>query len=196
MRLPLVLGTGALMTGVLLMGGLVATTLAPMPVVDVAAMELDGASMLSIPLPEVSPHPELVVRVSRPLKPGDWRVVMDGRTVALSTTATGAVLRVALPGPMPLGSRHTVQLAAGAMHIRAAFKIVPPLTAAVHMHLYHLQADAQASVAATIRFSRPVADKTQAQEHLTVSGNPTFTWRDAQTVEVVSTGFRLSDHAV
>jgi len=167
-----------------------------MPVVDVDAMELDGASMLSTPLPEVSPHPELVVRVSRPLKPGDWRVVMDGRTVALSTTATGAVLRVALPGPMPLGSRHTVQLAAGAMHIRAAFKIVPPLTAAVNMHLYHLQADAQASVAATIRFSRPVADKTQAQEHLTVSGNPTFTWRDAQTVEVVSTGFRLSDHAV
>ena len=196
MRLPLVLGTGALMTGVLLMGGLVATTLAPMPVVNVDAMELDGASMLSTPLPEVSPHPELVVRVSRALKPGDWRVVMDGRTVAVSTTATGSVLRVALPGPMPLGSRHTVQLAAGAMHIRAAFKIVPPLTAAVNMHLYHLQADAQASVAATIRFSRPVADKTQAQEHLTVSGNPTFTWRDAQTVEVVSTGFRLSDHAV
>src|SRR5438445_617703 len=196
MRLPLVLGTGALMTGVLLMGGLVATTLAPMPVVNVDAMELDGASMLSTPLPEVSPHPELVVRVSRALKPGDWRVVMDGRTVPVSTTATGSVLRVALPGPRPLGSRHTVQLAAGAMHIRAAFKIVPPLTAAVNMHLYHLQADAQASVAATIRFSRTVADKTQAQEHLTVSGNPTFTWRDAQTVEVVSTGFRLSDHAV
>jgi len=39
MRLPLVLGTGALMTGVLLMGGLVATTLAPMPVVNVDAME-------------------------------------------------------------------------------------------------------------------------------------------------------------
>jgi len=196
MRLPLVLGTGALMTGVLLMGGLVATALAPMPVVNVDAMELDGASMLSTPLPEVSPHPQLVVRVSRPLRPGDWRVVMDGRAVTVSTATTGAVLRVALPGPMPLGSRHTVELAAGAMHIRAAFTIVPPLTAAVNMHLYHLQADAQASVAATIRFSRPVADKTQAQEHLTVSGNPTFTWRDAQTVDVVSTGFRLADHAV
>ena len=196
MRLPLVLGTGALMTGVLLMGGLVATALDPMPVVNVDAMELDGASLLSSPLPEVSPHPQLVVRVSRPLKPGDWRVVMDGRRVNVAVSSTGAVLRLALPGPMPLGSRHTVQLAAGAMQIRAAFKVVPPLTAAITMHLYHLQADAQASVAATIRFARPVADKTQAQSHLTVSGNPTFTWRDAQTVDVVSTGFRLADHAI
>ncbi len=197
MRLPLVLGTGALMSGVLLMGGLVATALAPMPVVNVDAMELDGSSMLSTPLPEVSPRPQLVVRVSRPLRPGDWRVVMDGRAVTLYATATtGAVLRVVLPGPMPLGSRHSVQLVAGAMHIRAAFRVVPPLTAAVNMRLYHLQADAQASVAATIRFSRPVADRTQAQDHLTVSGNPTFTWRDAQTVDVVSTGFQLADHAV
>jgi spore germination protein YaaH len=165
-------------------------------VVNVDAMELDGASMLATPLPEVSPRPQLVVRVSRPLKPGDWRVVMDGRAVTVSTTTTAAVLRVALPGPMALGSRHTVLLTAGAMQIRAAFQVVPPLTAAVSMHLYHLQADARASVAATIHFSRPVADKTQALEHLAVSGNPTFSWRDAQTVDVVSTGFRLSDHAV
>ena len=195
MRLPLVLGSGALMTGVLLMGGLVATALDPMPVVNVDAMELDGASLLSSPLPEVSPHPQLVVRVSRPLKPGDWRVVMDGRAVNVSTTSTGAVLRVVLPGPMLLGSRHTVQLAAGAMNIRTAFKVVPPLTAAINMHLYHLQADTQPSVTTTIRFTRPVADKTQAQQHLTVSGNPTFTWRDGQTVDVVSTGFSLGDHA-
>jgi spore germination protein YaaH len=195
MRLPLVLGTGALMTGMLLMGGLVVTALDPMPVVDVDAMDLDGASLLSSPLPEVSPRPQLVVRVSRAIKPGDWRVVMDGRLVNVSAASTGAVLRVALPGPMPLGSRHTVQLAAGAMQIRTAFKIVPPLTAAINMHLYHLQADAQPIVATTIRFSRPVADKTQAQDHLTVGGNPTFTWRDAQTVDVVSTGFRLADHA-
>ena len=195
MRLPLVLGSGALMTGVLLMGGLVATALAPMPVVNVDAMELDGASMLSTPLPEVSPHPQLVVRVSSPLKPGDWRVDMDGRAVRLSTTTTGAVLRIALPGPLPMGSRHTVQLAAGAMHIKAAFKIVPALTAAVDMHLYQLQADAQASVAATIRFSRAVADRARTQEHIRMTGHPTFTWRDARTVELVSTGFGLSDQA-
>ena len=195
MRLPLVLGTGALMTGVLLMGGLVATALAPMPVVNVDAMELDGASMLSTPLPEVSPHPQLVVRVSSPLKPGDWRVVMDGRAVRLSTTTTGAVLRIALPGPLLMGSRHTVQLAAGAMHIKAAFKIVPALTAAVDMHFYQLQADAQASVTATIRFSRAVADRARTQEHIRMTGHPTFTWRDARTVELVSTGFGLSDRA-
>ena len=195
MRLPLVLGTGALMTGVLLMGGLVVTALDPMPVVNVDAMDLDGASLLSSPLPEVSPRPQLVVRVSRAIKPGDWRVVMDGRPVNVSAASTGAVLRVALPGPMPLSSRHTVQLAAGAMQIRTAFKIVPPLTAAINMHLYHLQAGAQPIVATTIRFSRPVADETQAQDHLRVSGNPTFTWQDAQTVDVISTGFRLADQA-
>jgi spore germination protein YaaH len=195
MRLPLVLGAGALMTGVLLMSGLAATALAPMPVVDVDAMEIDGASMLSSPVPEASPHPELVVRVSRPLKPGDWHVVMDGRAVTVSTTTTSAVLRVALPGPMALGSRHTVQLAAGAMHIRAAFKIVPPLTAAVNLHLYHLEADAPVSVAATIHFSRAVADPALTQEHVRMTGSPTMSWPDAQTLELVSTGFGLSDHA-
>jgi spore germination protein YaaH len=195
MRLPLVLGSGALMTGMLLMGGLVATALDPMPVVNVDAMELDGASLLSTPLPEVSPRPQLMVRVSRPLKARDWRVVIDGRSVNVSGTSTGVILRVALPGPMPLGSRHTVQLAAGAMQIRTAFTIVPPLTAAITMHLYRLQADMQPSVATTIRFTRPVADKRQAQDHVRVSGSPTFTWRDGQTVDVVSTGFRLADHA-
>src|SRR2546423_4310577 len=148
MRLPLVLGTGALMTGVLLMGGLVATALAPMPLVNVDAMELDGASMLSTPLPEVSPHPQLVVRVSSPLKPGDWRVVMDGRAVRLSTTTTGAVLRIALPGPLPMGSRHTGQLGAGALHIKAAFKIVPAPTAAGDLHHYQPPADGAARVGA------------------------------------------------
>jgi spore germination protein len=193
MRLPLVLGTGVLTTGVLLMGGLVATALAPIPVVNVDAMELDGASMLSTPVPEVSPHPHLVVRVSRPLKPGDWQVVMDGRAITVSTTTTGTVLRLALPGPMSLGSHHTVQLAAGAMHIKAAFKIVPPLTAAVDLHLDHLQADAPVSVAATIRFSRAVADRARAQEHLRMTGHPTISWPDARTVELVSSGFKLSD---
>jgi spore germination protein YaaH len=136
-----------------------------------------------------------MVRVSRPLKARDWRVVIDGRSVNVSGTSTGVILRVALPGPMPLGSRHTVQLAAGAKQIRTAFTIVPPLTAAITMHLYRLQADMQPSVATTIRFTRPVADKRQAQDHVRVSGSPTFTWRDGQTVDVVSTGFRLADHA-
>jgi spore germination protein YaaH len=196
MRLPVFVGAGAMTTGMLLLGGLLATELNPMPVVNVDAMELDGASVLSAPLAQVSPRPQLAVRVSRPLEPDDWHLAIDGHPVALSATQRGAVLRVKIPGPLPLGSRHTMQLRAGTMQIRAAFQVVPPLSAAISMHLYHLQADSQVSVAATISFSRAVADRAQAQAHLTVSGKPTFTWRDAQTVDVVSTGFGLSDHAV
>ena len=80
MRLPVFLGAGAVTTGMLLLGGLAATELNPVPVVNVDAMELDGASILSAPPPEVSPTPELVVRVSRALGnvpmrlevPKDW----------------------------------------------------------------------------------------------------------------------------
>jgi spore germination protein YaaH len=195
MRLPVFLGAGAMITGVLLLGGLAATELNPVPVVNVDAMELDGASILSAPVPQVSPKPELVVRVSRPLRPGDWRLSMDGRPVVLAAGAAGTVLRVALPGPLPLGSKHTVQLTAGAMHVRAGFEVVPPLRADVSMRLYQLQADAPASIAATIRFTRPVADRAKAQDHMRMTGHPTFTWRDGRTVQLVSTGFALSDHA-
>jgi spore germination protein YaaH len=195
MRLPVFLGAGAMITGMLLLGGLAATELNPVPVVNVDAMELDGASILSAPVPQVSPKPELVVTVSRPLRPGDWRLSMDGRPVVLAAGAAGTVLRVALPGPLPLGSKHTVQLTAGAMHIRAGFEVVPPLRADVSMRLYQLQADAPASIAATVRFTRPVADRAKAQDHMRMTGHPTFTWRDGRTVELVSTGFALSDQA-
>jgi spore germination protein YaaH len=121
---------------------------------------------------------------------------MDGRPVALAAAPAATELRVALPGPLAMGSKHSVQLIAGAMHVRAGFQVVPPLSAQVSMHLHHLQADAPASIAATIRFARPVADRTQAQGHMSMTGHPTFTWRDAQTVDLVSTGFGLSDTAV
>jgi len=188
MRLPVFLGAGAITTGMLLLGGLFATELNPVPVVSVDAMEVDGASVLAAPLPQVSPRPQLRVKVSRPLRPGDWQLSMDGRSVAISVPAGATELRVALPGPLALSSRHTVLLAAGAMH--------PPLSAAVSMHLYDLQADARASIAATIRFSRPVANRAQVLDHVTMTGHPTFSWRDAQTVEAISSGFGLSDHAV
>jgi spore germination protein YaaH len=195
MGLPVYLGAGAITTGMLLLGGLAATSLNAVPVVNVDAMELDGASILATPLPQVSPKPQLVVRVSHPLRPGDWQLLMDGRAVALAAPPTATVLHVALPGPLPMGSRHTVQLTAGAMHVRAGFQVVPPLKAEVSMHLSHLQVDQPASIAATVRFSRPVADRVQAQDHIRMTGHATFTWRDAQTVELVSTGFALSDHA-
>ena len=69
MRLPVFLGAGAMTAGILLLGGLAATELNPMPVVNVDAMELDGASVLSAPLAPVSIRPHLVVKVSRPLRP-------------------------------------------------------------------------------------------------------------------------------
>jgi spore germination protein len=196
MRIPVYLGAGAITTGMLLLGGLAATDLNPVPVVNVDAMELDGASILSMPLPEVSPRPQLVVRVSHPLRPGDWQLLMDGRPVVLAAAPAATVLRVALPGPLAMGSRHTVQLTAGAMHVRAGFQVVPPLAAQLSMHLSHLKAEAPVSIAATVRFSRPVADRTQAQSHMRMTGHPTVTWRDAQTVDLVSSGFGLSDHAV
>jgi spore germination protein YaaH len=195
MRLPVFLGAGAVTTGMLLLGGLAATELNPVPVVNVDAMELDGASILSAPPPQVSPKPELVVRVSRALRAGDWQLSMDGRRVALAAAPVATILRVALPGPLAMGSKHTVQLTAGAMHVRAGFEVVPPLGAEVSMRLYHLQVDGPASIAATIQFSRAVADRAQAQTHVRMTGHPTFTWRDARTVELVSTGFALSDHA-
>ena len=196
MRLPLVLGAGAITTGMLLLGGLASTELNPVPVVNVDAMELDGASILSMPLHEVSPRPQLVVRVSHALRPRDWQLLMDGRPVVFAVPPTATVLRVALPGPLEMGSRHTVLLTAGAMRVRAGFQVVPPLSAQLSMHLSHLKADAPASIAATVTFSRPVADRLQAQSHMRMTGQPAFTWRDAQTVDLVSSGFGLSDHAV
>ena len=182
-------------SGMLLLGGLVAAEINPIPVVNVDAMELDGASVLAAPVPQVSRSPQLMVKVSRPLNPGDWHLTMDGRSVDIAIRSSGAVLRVTLPGPLALASHHTVELVAGAMRVRAAFQVVPPLSADVSLHLYHLQIDAQPSVAATIQFSRAVASRAQAQAHVTVSGHPAFTWRDARTLDIVSTGFRLSDRA-
>lgn len=195
MRLPVFLGAGAMTTGMLLLGAVAATELNPVPVVSVDAMEVDGASIFAAPLPEVSPQPELMVKVSHPLRPRDWHLVMDGTPVPLAAGPVAAVLRVTLPGPLPMGSKHTVQLTAGAMQVRAGFQVVPPLTAQVSMHLYHLQADAPAAIVATVRFSRPVADRTEVQDHVRMTGHPTFTWRDARTVELVASGFGLSDHA-
>jgi spore germination protein YaaH len=195
MRLPVFLGAGAITTGMMLLGGLAATELNPVPIVNVDAMEVDGASILSAPLPQVSPRPQLVVKVSRPLRPGDWRLRMDGQSVDLSAGSAPTRLQVSLPGPLALSSRHTIELSAGAMHIRAAFQVVPPLSAEVSMHLHQLQVDSKASIAATVRFSRPVANRAQALDHVTMTGHPTFSWRDPRTVEAVATGFGLSDRA-
>src|SRR5690349_8086703 len=94
MSFPVLLGTAAMTSGMLLLGGLVATELNPVPVVNVDAMELDGASVLAAPAPQVSIRPQLVVKVSRPLNPGDWHLTMDGRSIDVAIHSSGAVLRV------------------------------------------------------------------------------------------------------
>ena len=194
MRLSVLLGAGAMTTGLMLMAGLAGPLLRPVPVVDVDAMDLDGFSVLSSTVAQVSPHPQLVVKVSRDLPPGSWHVSLDGRVVQI-VSASGTSLRLLLPGPMPMSSHHVIRLVAGAVQVRAAFEVVPPLRADVAMHLHEVKIDGPLTVAATIHFARPVADRQQAQERLAMDGNPTFTWRDAQTVDAISTGYHLSQSA-
>jgi spore germination protein YaaH len=196
MRWPLILGAGAMATGMMLTLGFLGPQLYPVPVVNVDGMDLDGRSLLSAPVPQVSMRPRLVVTVSHPLPVGAWQLTMDGRRLDAVKSASGAVLRVSLPGPLPMGSRHTVQLLAGSMQVRAGFQVVPALTADVTLHLYHAQVDSPLSVEATIHFARAVASQAQAQDHITMDGNPTFVWRDGQTVDVISAGFKPSDQAV
>ena len=196
MRPPLFLGAAAMATGLLLLGGLLGAELNPVPIVNVDAMDLDGVPVLSTPVAQVSPRPILTVRVSRALRPGEWQLMLDGHPVDVRTTSTADNLRVTLPGPMAMSSRHTLQLMAGARQMRTAFQVVPPLSADISMHLSHVQLAPPVSVGATIRFARPVADRAEAQTHVTMNGNPSFTWRDAQTVEVLSTGFHFSDQAL
>ena len=196
MRLPLVLGSAAMGTGIFLLAGLLGAEVNPVPVVNVDAMDLDGVPVLSARVAQVSPHPMLVVRVSHPLRAGDWHLLLDGRPVEIATTATADELRLRLPGPMAMSSHHSLQLVAGAMQLRTAFQVVPPLTADISMHLSHVQLTPPVSVAATIRFARPVAEREQALAHLSMNGNPAFTWRDSQTVEVLSSGFHFSDQVV
>jgi spore germination protein YaaH len=196
MRFPVVVGSGAMVSGALLVAGFLGPALRPMPLVDVNAIALDGVALQSQPIAQVSPHPTLVVDVSHPLDTNQWRLTLDGRPLP---TPVGAGLRreirLRLPGPMAMGSRHTVQVLAGAMHVDAVFQVVPPLVADVTMHLYHLTTDSKASIAATVHFARPVADRAQAQAHVVVNGNPSFSWRDMQTLDVLSAGFNLSDDA-
>ena len=196
MRFPVFLGTAAIAVGILLVGGLLGIEVNPVSVVDVDAVNLDGVPLLSSAPAEVSPRPTLVVHVNHRLRAGEWQVWLDGHAVDTRTTSTTDVLRLGLPGPMAMSSRHSLELVAGAMQLRTAFQIAPPLIADISMHLANVQLTPPVSVAATIRFARPVADRAQAQAHVSVNGHPAFTWRDQQILDVLSTGFNFSDQAI
>lgn len=195
MRLPVFLGAGAMTTGLMLVAGVIGPALRPVPVVDVDAMELDGVSVLSSTEVQVSPHPKLVVTVSRNLSPDAWHLSLDGVPVT-TADVSGQRLRVSLPGPMPMASKHILELVAGATHVRVPFAVVPPLRAEVLMHLHQVSIDGPLTVAASIHFARPVADRQQAQQRIAMNGHPTFTWRNGQTIDALSTGYRLSETAL
>ncbi|HEY9288900.1 MAG TPA: glycosyl hydrolase family 18 protein [Candidatus Dormibacteraeota bacterium] len=196
MRIRLAVGLGAIMSGSLLLLGFLGPGLSRIPLVNVDTLQLDGASLQADPVSQVSTRPTLAVRVSQPLAAGQWQVALDGRRLATSVTGNLRQLRLTLPGPMTMGSRHSLQVVAGAMQVRTMFEVVPPLVADVAMHLYHLTTDSKVTVAASVRFARPVESQADAQRHVSINGNPSFQWRDPQTLDIVSTGFNLSDHAV
>jgi spore germination protein YaaH len=196
MRIRLAVGLGAIMSGSLLLLGVLGPGFTRMPLVNVDALQIDGANLQANPISEVSTRPTLAVDVSQPLVAGQWQVALDGRRLATSPAGNLRQLRLTLPGPLAMGSRHSLQVVAGAMHVRTVFEVVPPLVADVAMHLYHLTTDSKVSIAATVRFARPVSSQAEAQGHVSINGNPSFHWRDAETLDIVSTGFSLSDHAV
>ena len=195
MSTRLALGVGAIMTGSLLLLGFLGPGFSPTPLVNVEALRLDGASLQARPIAQVSMRPTLAIDVSQPLAAGQWQIALDGRQLATVSAGRLRQLRLRLPGPMAMGSHHSLEVVAGAMHLRTAFDVVPPLAAEVTLHLYHLTTDSHANVAATVHFARPVASQLDAARHVSMNGNASFHWLDAQTLDILSTGFNLSDHA-
>lgn len=176
------------------MTGLPSTSLIPAQGVRLHALHLDGQPVPAPVSIAVSTRPQLVVEVDRPVQANDWQLTLDDHPVPLGITAPAVRgLHLALPGPLPMGSAHHLLITAGSLRVNAAFGVVPPLTATVAMRLHDLQVDQAATVAATIHFSRPVADRLGAVSHVWMDGHPTFSWRDSQTIEAVAGGFHLSD---
>jgi spore germination protein len=196
MRTPVYLGAGSMMAGLLLLVGFLGPGVSPSPIVDVQAMTVDGTPLLSHPIPQVSLEPSLRVTVSHGLTSGQWAFTLDGKPLTIPPLAKPTrELSLALPGPMRMGSIHHLVMRAGVSQIAAAFAVVPPLTAVVSMHLYHLSTAGTAGIEASLHFARPVANPKQAQQYVQVTGNPSYSWRDAQNLDVVSTGLHLSDIA-
>ena len=196
MRIGLAVGFGAIMSGSLLLLGVLGPGVAPTPLVNVDTLQLDGASLLANPISQVSTRPTLAVGVSQPLSASEWQIALDGHRLPTSAVGTVRQLRLTLPGPMRMGSNHSLQVVAGAMHVRTVFQVVPPLVADAALRLYHLTTDSKVTVQATVRFARAVASQADAQRHVSINGNPSFQWRDPQTLDIMSTGFNLADHAV
>ncbi|MDQ6947779.1 MAG: glycosyl hydrolase family 18 protein [Actinomycetota bacterium] len=197
MRLGWILGLVTVTTGSLLMTGLPSVASIPTQGVRIRSLHLDGKPLVGQLATQVAPSPKLVVEVDRPVDSSGWEIALDGHPLgSVSIDASLRRLQVVLPGPLPMGSAHSLLLSAGSLKLTAPFSIVPPLTASISMGLRNLHADQPLTVAATVHFSRPVADRHNAAVHMEMPGHPTFNWKDQQTVEMIGTGFHLGDRLV
>jgi spore germination protein YaaH len=194
MRLGWYLGLTTVTAGSLLMTGLPSTSALPTQGVRIRALHLDGQPLAGPASAEVSLAPRLEMEVDRPVPADGWAVALDGRPLAGVLDQSLRRLQLTLPGPLRMGSAHSLTVSAGSLRLEAPFHIVPPLTATIDMELRNLEADRPATVAAAIHFSRPVANRASAVAHIAMSGRASFTWQDQQTVQAVLTGLQLSDH--
>jgi spore germination protein len=165
--------------------------------VRIHSLQLDGKPLAGQLTVQVGPSPNLVVEVDRPVDASGWELSLDGRPLAsVSLDASLRRLQVHLPGPLPMGSAHSLLLNAGSLKLTAPFSIVPPLKAGISMGLRDLHADQALTVTARVHFSRPVADRHDAAQHIQMPGHPSFNWKDQQTVELIGTGFHPGDRVV
>jgi spore germination protein YaaH len=195
MRLRLILGFGAVSASALVLAGSATLFLLPPPV-NVREVQLDGQALARVVVPKVSPNPRLVVRINHPLASKEWRVYLDGNRLQLPASGDRMrTLDLTLPGPLALGSHHSVQVLAGRGKANLAFRVVPPLQASIDMRLQGLQTNRAVDVVSTLSFSRPVADRELARQSLHVTGATDYSWIDSQTLEVIARGLPLGSRS-
>jgi spore germination protein YaaH len=178
-----------IVAGGLLAGGLAFIQLSA-PAVAVQAVELDGQRVPPRGAAEVSPTPRLHVALSRQLAAHDWHIRLDGRAVSIPLAAGPArFLDLVLPGPLGLGTSHRLRIETGSRPIDVAFRVVAPLQASVEMRFGALTIHTVPTLRTRIHFTHPIFDQPAAQEHVRVTrGISEYTWVDASTLEIVSTG--------
>lgn len=167
----------------------------PAPRLTVRAIELDGRLVTGHHDQQVSPTPRLVVALDQPIEPAAWRVWFDGRPLHAQGGRATPLLELMLPGPLPLGSRHTLHLVAGTLNRELVLQVVSPLRVIMSMRMVNLGVDRLATVDVTVHFLKPVADRALAQGLLGVTGDPSYSWRDDTTLNA-QTSLPLGSHAV
>lgn len=182
----------------LLAGGLALTQVTWQPPVAVRSVELDGHPVAVRGSTQVSPTPRLRLELSRPLRPLDWHIRLDGRLVLVpGLNGPARFLDLALPGPLGLGTTHDLRIETGSRRIEVPIRVVAPLHASVDMRFEPFSIDTVPSVRTRVRFSQPVLDQGVAQAHVRMSrGTSAYTWVDASTLDILSSGLSLGTSEV